>query len=205
MLLPYWPQACSKGSILVTSRNQNLQFGPADKGIGVAPFDLDSGPKLLFHLLHLDIAQDITSQEGEAALKLSQQLEGHALAILFMAGLIQKRSWSIQEFLSIYEQNRSKLHGKRSPNALSTIWKLSFESPSPESATLLGIIAYINRDSVAEELFTKAEEASLPSLLREYANELDFYDVVEPLTTLALFKRDKATFLSVSPRPTAGV
>lgn len=131
--------------------------------------------------------------EAQSALELSQQLDGHALAISFMAGLIQKRSWSIQEFLSIYEKNKRDLHGQRCPNALSTIWHLSFKSLSPESAALLGILAYINPDSVAQELFTKAEKDSLPALLRTSTNELDFYDVVEPLLTLALVKRDKTT------------
>lgn len=193
MLLPYWPPACSSGSILVTSRNHNLQFGPADKGIEVTHYDPDSGSKLLLHLLRMNIVGDISINEAQSALELSQQLDGHALAISFMTGLIQKRSWSIQEFLSIYERNKRDLHGQRGPNALSTIWHLSFKSLGPESAALLGILAYINPDSVAQELFTKAEKDSLPALLRESANELDFYDVVEPLLTLALVNRDKTT------------
>lgn len=119
-----------------------------------------------------------------------------------MAMPSQSRSWPAssrsghgvsKSFYPSTRKNKRDLHGQRCPNALSTIWHLSFKSLSPESAALLGILAYINPDSVAQELFTKAEKDSLPALLRTSTNELDFYDVVEPLLTLALVKRDKTT------------
>ncbi|KAJ3535232.1 hypothetical protein NM208_g7220 [Fusarium decemcellulare] len=196
ILLPYWPQACKNGSVLVTSRNFNLKFGPADDGIEIPAFAGDSGSKFLLHLLRMDLLQDLSASEAGSALELAQQVDGHAQAISVMAGLIQTRLWSIQEFQTIYERNRGYLHGKgrhKSPNALTTIWKLSFDSLIQESATLLGILSYLSPDSVPQELFTSAKTSSLPICLQDCHQVPDFHDIAEPLMTQALVQRDKNT------------
>ncbi|RSL45339.1 hypothetical protein CEP54_014315 [Fusarium duplospermum] len=166
-------------------------FGPADDGIEIPPFFNESGTKFLLHLLRMDVIQDLSTSEVQSAHELAQQVDGHAQAISVMAGLIQRRSWGIQEFLSIYEKNREYIHVKGRDNALSTIWKLSFESLTRECATLLGILAYISPDSIPQELFTTADPDSLPQRLRCCHDELDFHETVEPLLTQALVQRDK--------------
>lgn len=139
----------------------------------------------------MDVVKDLAGSEIKSALGLAQELDGHALAISFMAGLIQERSWTIEEFFSIYETNKRDVHGQSQPNALSTIWDLSFRSLNQRSAALLGIFSYINPDSVAQKLFTEAKPSSLPPCLQGYTNEFAFSSVFEPLLTLALNKRDK--------------
>ncbi|KAK0624769.1 hypothetical protein B0T17DRAFT_531004 [Bombardia bombarda] len=191
LLLEYWPKACARGSVLITTRNNTMQFHPADAGIEVPSFDPGAGSNLLFHLLRMDVIDDLSGDEERSALKLSQQLDGHALALSFIAGLIQKRSWSIQEFLSVYEKNKRGVHGPRQPNALSTIWKLSFESMNKGSAAILGILSFIHPDEVPEEIFTKASPDSLPPLLEHCTDEMDFFDLADPLLELSLAKRDK--------------
>lgn len=82
-----------------------MDFDPAETGIEVLPFDLESGARFVLHLLSNDIAADLTSQEAESATGLSERLSGHALAISQMAALINRRSWTINEFLAIYDRN----------------------------------------------------------------------------------------------------
>jgi len=173
-MLPYWPSASTHGSILITSRNRNLQFNPADLGIEVPAFDAESGSKFLLHLLRMGVSADISSMEVDSAVELSHHLDGRALAINFMAGLIQRRHWTIQEFLDVYEKNKSGIHNpRRGPNALSTIWQLSFGSLDAGSASVLGILSYINPDSVAQQIFTDAQISSLPACLEGCTNELE--------------------------------
>lgn len=163
-------------------------FDPAEDGVEIPAFCADSGSKLLLELLRRNVVEDVKREEATSALELAQQLDGHSLAISCMAGLIRKQNWTIQEALAKYEKDQRILHRENRQNPLSTIWRLSFESLSPGGVALLGILAYINPDSVPEKIFTSAEAHSLPSSLRE---ELDFYDIVETLLTLALIKRDK--------------
>jgi hypothetical protein len=56
-----------------------------------------TGPKFLLNLLKKDLGAEITADESQSAMELS---DGHALAISQMAGLIHRRSWSIKEFLA---------------------------------------------------------------------------------------------------------
>lgn len=190
VLLPYWLQACSNGSSLITSRNHNLMFDSAEDGVEIPAFSAESGSKLLLHVLRRNVVEDVEREEAKSALELARQLDGHPLAISCMAGLIRKRNWTIPEALDKYERDQRVLHRENRQNPLSTIWRLAFQSLTSGAAALLGILAYINPDSVPEKIFTSAEAHSLPPSLRE---EFDFDDIVETLLTLALIKRDKDT------------
>jgi hypothetical protein len=135
-LLTYWPIS-NHGCVLVTTRNRSLAFEPAETGIEVLPFDPDVGSQLLLHLLSLDIAADVSHQEAKSAYELSESIGGHALMISQMAGMIHRRSWSIEEFLQIYNPNTKKL--QNSMDAIDALWKISFESLDCESSAFLGV------------------------------------------------------------------
>lgn len=189
VLLKFWPVACSKGSVLVTTRNRNFAFGPADFGIEIPSFDVNVGSQFLLHLLRKDIASDVL--ETESAVELSEKLSGHALALSHMAGLIQTRSWRIKEFLSIYEKNRRKFHHDWT-KSLATVLHFSFEELSIEALTLLGVLAYISPDSIPSLLFDSEQDSKvLPENFSFCMNKLDFSDAIDPLVTLALIKRDR--------------
>ncbi|KAF4997491.1 hypothetical protein FGRMN_3855 [Fusarium graminum] len=187
LLLQYWPPACSSGCILITSRNHNIQYGPADFGIEVMPFNPEDGSKMLLNLLRMDLS----NAEADSALELAEQMSGHALAISIVAGLIQRRSWKIQEFLDYYEKQKAQLHG--SGTALSTIWNMSFASLNPESAILLGVLSYLNPDCIQEVIFNLQNPSDLPASLKGPLGRFYLHETLEPLHTLALVKRDKDT------------
>ncbi len=117
LLFKYWPVA-NKGCALITTRNHFLAFDPGEAGIEVVPFDLEFGSRFVIHLLLIDFATEVISQETKSATELSERLSGHALAISQMASSIHRRSWTIQEFLAIYDRNTQKMLGMPGHNSL---------------------------------------------------------------------------------------
>jgi hypothetical protein len=98
LLMEYWPIAL-QGRVLLTTRNHNFAYEPAEAGIEVPSFDSKTGTAFVLHLLSIDIAEDITIHDSESAQQLSDRLRGYTLAISQMAGLIHRGSYSISEFL----------------------------------------------------------------------------------------------------------
>lgn len=170
-LLKYWPVA-SLGWALITTRNRALGFQPAQKGLEILPFDVETGSSFLLSLLAKDIAADITSVESKSAMDLSEKLDGHALAIAQMAGLIHRRSWSIKEFLAIYDRNTQRVHGTAEGTSLDAVWQLSFKSLDGVSSAFLAVLAYIMPDSIPQALFEPVDKSAMPVSLVECCDEL---------------------------------
>ncbi|KAI1123554.1 hypothetical protein F5Y10DRAFT_285934 [Nemania abortiva] len=188
LLVNYWPTA-SRGHGIITTRNHALAFDLADKGIEVTSFEPDDGSKLLMHLLSLDVTNDVKDAEVKSALELSEKLRGHAQAISQMAGLIHRRSWTITEFIAVYERSSRQTNHR----ALDAVWRLSFESLATESSSFLGVVAYAAPDSIPQALFEVERLSDLPDSLQFCADVFSFSEVLETLMTMALVKRDKDT------------
>ena len=153
LLLQCWPLA-SRGSVIATTRNHALAFEPAQSGIEIESFETQTGSAFLLHLLSTDTIQELSSKEMESANDLSRKLSDHARAVSQMAGLIHRRSCSIEEFMIIYEQNAQKSHkSSKSSNSLDTIWQLSFQSLDILTPTLLGTLIFLVPDSIPKSLF----------------------------------------------------
>ena len=99
-------------------------------------------------MLKRSIGNDVQA-EGDSAVELSKKLSGHALAISHMAGLIQRRSWSIAEFMRIYSKNPRRAH----QSELQALWDLSFASLDKDSRTFLGIAAFLVPEPIPQFLF----------------------------------------------------
>ncbi|KAK2601555.1 hypothetical protein QQS21_004873 [Conoideocrella luteorostrata] len=191
LLLRYWPVA-EQGCVLITTRNHMFAFEPADTGIEILPFDRETGSRFIIHLLSRDIATDIDSSDLESALELSDKLSGHALAITQMAGLIHRRSWSIEEFLETYNRNTRQMLGAPGRNSMDTVWRLSFGSLNSDGANLLGIMCYLTPDTIPQALFEQFDAEDVFPQLRFCSHELFLSDVIDDLMTLALIKREKS-------------
>ena len=98
-------------------------------------------------------------------MQLSSKLDVHALAIAQVAGLISKFSWSIEEFINIYDRNTRKITGPNGKTTLDTVWKLSFESLGNSCKALLGVLAYIMPDDIPQALFEMSDSTKLPERL----------------------------------------
>ena len=199
LLMPYWPEA-SHGKAIITTRNHTLvKF--TTSGLEITSWDTKTGSDFLLFLLKDNIGRDIQA-EGVSAAELAEKLSGHALGISHMAGLIQRRSWSITEFMRIYLKDPRRLH----KTELQAVWDVSFSTLEKDSRVFLGVASFLVSDNMAQELFEITEDDNLPDHLEFCTDDfryvltfgrslfnLDyrFSEVIEPLLTLALIKRDK--------------
>ncbi|GAW14062.1 hypothetical protein ANO14919_034540 [Xylariales sp. No.14919] len=104
-----------------------------------------------------------------------------------MAGLIQRRSFSITEFMRIYLEDPRRLHRSE----LQAVWDVSFDSLETDSRIFLGIAAFLVSDSVEQELFENMRGKNTPEELEFCNDDRGFSEAIEPLLTLALIKRDE--------------
>lgn len=173
VLQPFWP-ASSHGHAILTTRSTTLAFDYATESIEIYTWDHKTGSEFLLFLLKKEIGKDINT-EGISALELSKRLSGHALSITHMAGLIQRRSWSITEFTSIYLRDPRRAH----TNELQRLWEFSFKSMERESQILLGAFSFLLPDNIPQSLFEIHQEL-LPRRLKFCGNE---FRLVSPMPT----------------------
>lgn len=192
-LQEYWPFASRHGQALITTRNPEFGFQLADREMEITNWDSDTGLRFLLHLLSTDISTQLREDEAASAHQLSQKLNGHALAISTMAGLIHRRALSITEFLRFYEQYPSEVHGISGNRSINALWEISFRSLDPQSKAILGILSYVEPDSIPQALFEPKSPADLPASLRFCSESFRFSEAIENLLTTALIKRDKVS------------
>lgn len=192
LIRSYWPSA-TRGKALITTRRSAFAFHLASDGLEITAWDADMGSKFLLHLLSTEIGEQLTKEEINSANELSKKLSGHALAISQMAGLIHRRSWSISEFVRLYNQQPDKMHGVFGNSSINALWDISFKSLDPESRIILGIICFLEPDQIPEALFEykSPENEELPESLKFTQDIFVLSTVFENLLTSALIKRDK--------------
>jgi len=190
LLMTYWPTA-PRGQAVITTRNHNFAFYPTDGGLEITEWDTEMGSHFLLHLLSTDISNQLTEEEAHSAHELSLQLRGHALALSLMAGLIHRRSWSIEEFVEMYKRQPQKVNGIFGNNSINALWDLSFRSLNEKTRALLGVLAFLSPDSIPQALFEPKDLKVLPDSLKFCEDPFDFSDEMETLMTLALVKRNK--------------
>ena len=124
-----------------------------------------------------------------------------ASMIAHMAGMIQRHSWSIEQFLGIYDGNATPFHRLYWQKSSATIWSLPLDSYSPMASIFLGIFAFLGPGLVPQELLQPAEVSGISETLECVLDGLNFFDDVEPLLTLSLIKRrlEAKECLSSSP------
>ncbi|KAI0869266.1 P-loop containing nucleoside triphosphate hydrolase protein [Hypoxylon argillaceum] len=190
LLMNYWPTA-SRGQVVITTRNRNLAFYPASGGLEITEWDTEAGSQFLLHLLSTDIAKQLTDEEVHNTHELAQNLSGHALGLSLMAGLIHRRSWSIEEFVAIYRKQPQKVHGIFGNNSINALWDMSFKSLNDRASAILGVMAFLSPDSIPQSLFEPKGSIPFPDSLKFCEDSFDFSDEMETLMTLALVKRNK--------------
>ncbi|KID93400.1 NB-ARC and TPR domain protein, partial [Metarhizium majus ARSEF 297] len=190
LLMTYWPTA-SKGQAVITTHNHNLAFYPTDGGLEITEWDTETGSQFLAHLLSTDIGNQLTENEAHSAHELSLTLSGHALALSLMAGLIHRRSWSIEEFVEMYKRQPQKVHGIFGNSSINALWDMSFRSLNERTCAILGVLAFLSPDSIPQALFEPKDPTNFPDSLKFCKDSFDFSDEIESLMTLALVKRNK--------------
>ena len=168
--MPFWPEA-GHGKAIISTRNQSLAYEPATSGLEITPWDEKAASEFLLSLLKHNIGGDIQTG-GDSVTELSKKLEGHALGISHMAGLISQRSWSVVQFMEMYLKDPKRAHGNESE--LQAIWNFSFSTLKKDSQTFLGIASFLASDNISQLLFEFEEDSDLPETLKFCIDKLRY-------------------------------
>lgn len=168
LLMPYWPET-SRGSVIITTRDPSLTSESATSGLEMTAWGGETGSEFLLFLLNRSIGNDIQA-EGDTATELSRKLDGHALTISYLAGLIRHRSWSIADFMRVYSEIPTTAH----QSELQAIWNLSFAALDKDSRTFLGIVAFLSPETIPQSLFELRQDLNTPQHLRFCTNDLRY-------------------------------
>ena len=153
-LRPFWP-AGIRGSIIITTQNPDMVH-LTSSAIHLPPMSPEEGSTLIQEYLRRG------ASEQSAAEALSRELGGLPLAIAHFAGYVTKSQCSIEQIAaSLHQRFKSSQiwssTGAPSTSAyeytLNTVWDLAFLRLSSDSRRLLEIIAFMNPDSIPEDMF----------------------------------------------------
>jgi hypothetical protein len=164
------------GSVIVTSRSDDLIKGRVVFN-GVKLETLSDAEGARFLLDRVSLTQGITDEDRRVASEISRELGDHSLGLATMAAYIDGTGYTLDGFLSHYRKNRSELISTTKELryasfdyelSLDTCWSMSLESfHGKDSGDLLGILAMLDPDSIAEDLFTeyaKGNQGEVPVL-----------------------------------------
>lgn len=161
----YWPTS-SKGSILITSRHENVAFEVNSDTLKICPFSTEQGSKLILKTLHRSSYSEDEKKGSEA---LSTVLGGLALAITVAAMQIRLKRMPIQNFVRAYIekgsllQNSSKIKNIFYKHSLDTVWKTAFSSMDSNAAFIFDTACFCAPDNVPMSIF----KHSVPGLQHE--------------------------------------
>lgn len=191
LLIDYWPVAGS-GCILITSRDplaKNHVFGIS--GIDLEPFPTEIAASFLRVRTGYERDKDI-----EPSRLIAKRLGGHPLALTQVAGVLQRRDLSFDEFLEQYDNpnflediHSSKFHrlGGGSVRTLSDLW--AFEKLPPAAVCLLDLLSMMDADRIPETMFLNND--SLEVMEDFPMNQQAFEATRTTLLKNSLVKRDK--------------
>ena len=150
----YWP-ASDTGSILVTTQNPAFA-SVCDTDIILEPLTPAEGCSFIQFCLRRGKSE---TAEAEA---LSEELGGLPLAIAHFSGYVIRSQCTINHILDtlrarlqssqIWEVNTTEVTGAYQ-HTLSTVWDLVWARLNDESRTILQFLAFLNPDSIPEEMF----------------------------------------------------
>jgi tetratricopeptide (TPR) repeat protein len=197
------PPGC-RGHILLTTRAQAM--GRVAHRLDVDVMSQEIGALFLLRRAGLlspegDL-QDAAEEEQLLAMELVRELGGLPLALDQAGAYMEETPCDIAEYLRIYRERRFTLLARRGgilddhPEPVSTTWSLSFaeiERYQPAAADLLRVCAFLDPDSIPEELLADGA-AELGTRLASIASDsLALNQTVSALWKYSLVRRNLAT------------
>lgn len=161
ILRDYWP-VTGRGSILITSRDplaKTQTYFQCDGGINLEPFQPHEAISLIESLTGFSNAAD-----HPVAATIAEKLSYIPMAVNHAAKTINRRSFSLPEFLRYYEQEELREgfyqlgigspHSTKdsAPKTIATVWAL--QDLSPRASRLFDIISFMDPDQIWESLLT---------------------------------------------------
>jgi hypothetical protein len=150
----YWPRT-NYGSIIITSRDSVMSKSPFWESAVVPEFTIDEGCTFLRTLLPTSLTQTAETDLKETSIILG----GHPLALSQAATYILGEECQVYAFLKAYHDQRKQPEILTSTVSdyeldLSTMWKLSLSTLTPDCHYLLDILTFFDPDSVPYKLLT---------------------------------------------------
>ena len=190
------------GYILLTTRTQAV--GEANS-IEVKKLDKDEGVLLLLRRAKVLAADALLSEAQEEertqAEKIVEAMDGLPLA-LDQAGAYIEGRCSLSEYLNHYQNRGIDLLRRRGslltshPEPVATTWSVSFhevEQANPAAAHLLRLCAFLDPDTIPEELITSGAPDLGPILGPVAADHLRLDDAIEELQRYSLLQFNRVT------------
>lgn len=191
-LRDFWPVS-GTGSVLITSRDplaKTRTHVPVSQGLDLEPFDVQTAGNLLRHLTGHEKESDISISQN-----IAHRLSGHPLAISQISGTISRRDLSLEEFSELYDKEslRADFHQSSLEPTSKTLWTiLSFEDLTPYATVLLQVIAFLDPDSISEDLLFKMKEVENNPASASFPNSLgNFMEARTELSKSSLVKRNR--------------
>ncbi|OIW23392.1 TPR-like protein [Coniochaeta ligniaria NRRL 30616] len=187
-----WP-GTMKGSVLITTQNISVATSKlATQRVQVEPVTDEDGRKMLLKAVELD-DDEVTPEHAEHALAISRAFGGLPLALTQIGGFINERSLALEDFLSLYEKQSTKIDARKAPDSdyeytLSTVWNMSCERLSGSSTYLFNLLTFFEPDSISEDILTQGSRG-LDEDFSFLSDEIDFDDAWLPLQRAALIGR----------------
>ena len=187
-LRDYWPQY-GRGSILITSRDPQAKQNAHNEisGIDLPCFNDEDAAEFLLQRTH--------QESLEPALAVARKLGGLPLGLMQMAGIINHKDYTLDEFLRKYEERRLGELFNLKPgwqphdygHTVASVWAL--DQLDERSTGLLEVISLLDPDGIPEELLTKGAESKQ---LAHYPSTDDDYETSRiDLTRRSLISRNK--------------
>ncbi|QRV94778.1 kinesin light chain [Ceratobasidium sp. AG-Ba] len=154
----YFP-ACSRGNIIITTRNY---------GMTALAHDTDAAHHIVNmteNEAHKLLARASGLSTNHASTKLIQAIGCFPLAIVQAGAYIRVHKCEPEEYLSMYEASQGQILEEcanevqwldnHEPNMYAT-WRLSYQKLDPVSRQLFDIVAFMHHDGITEDIFSFA-------------------------------------------------
>jgi len=194
----------SRGHILLTTRAQAIgalaqQIIIETMGMIEATLFLLRRAKLLAEDVFLD---KVTEEDLAGAEAIAIEMDFFPLALDQAGAYIDETGCSLSAYLNLYRTHRQALLRRRGflpsdhPEPVATTWSLSFqkvEQVNPSAAELLRLCAFLDPDTIPEDLLSEGGPHLGPVLQRVAANALKLNEAMEELRKFSLIQRNPNT------------
>jgi len=201
-LLPDFLPPTLGGHVLLTTRAS--ASGPFARRLEIDSLLPELGALFLLRrssLLPPDATlEQVSYQERELAVHISQEMGGLPLALDQAGAYIEETQTTLADYLHIYQQRRAELLKERGefvvnhPESVSTTWLLSFEQVaehSPVAVDLLHLLAFLAPDGIPEEIIIGGAKHLGKSLVTVTTDAFLLDKAIKALLAYSLLKRER--------------
>lgn len=196
------------GHILLTTRATAVNM--VVQRIELNPMNIVDGTFFLLHrtnILPLDAPPDtIDPLDYQWAADIVQAMGGLPLALDQAGAFIEETQCSFEEYYQIFQQRQTDLLQRRGQytgthsDPVTTTWSLSLskiQQSHPYAVDFLSLCAFLDPDSIPEDLFTHGAEELAPPLASIMQDPLAFRETIGLLLSYSLIHRNTNRTLTI--------